>query len=96
MEEFGGVPSLQKSYSEGPLKLDYILSDKIGLTSVVMPDTWSGCGSVHGLNLNTSLRLNRSNPETFPKSLGTATIDSFLEPETISLVWRKRITENLP
>lgn len=87
------VGSFEKIF-EGPLKMDYILSDKIGLTSVVMPDAWSGCGSVRGLNLNTSLRLSRSNPEAFPNALGTATIDSLLQPETISLVWRKCSTRS--
>ncbi len=43
----------------GPLTKDFVYTDKVGLSSVYIPDTWSPCNVDRALTINPSIRLTK-------------------------------------
>lgn len=44
---------------QGPITKDFVYTDRIGLTSVYIPDTWSPCNVERALTINPSIRLTK-------------------------------------
>jgi hypothetical protein len=76
---------------EGPLAQDFLFTDKIGLSSAVMPDTWSECSKERALNINTSIRVSNKNSANYPNAQGLITNDSIDGEITqvFGLTWRR-------
>lgn len=79
------------AYREGPFAQDFVFTDKIGLNSAVMPDTWSDCSKERALNINTSIRVMNVDPSVFPYAQGLVTNDSTDGEITqvYGLTWRR-------
>ncbi|WP_141735502.1 DUF4360 domain-containing protein [Oligoflexus tunisiensis] len=75
----------------GPLSEDFVYTDKIGLNSAIMPDTWSDCAKERALNINTSIRVSNINSRKYPNAQGLITNDSIDGEITqvFGLTWRR-------
>lgn len=80
-----------QSTKEGPLAEDFIFTDKIGLSSAVMPDTWSDCSKQRALNINTSIRVSNVDSASYPNAQGLITNDSIDGEikQVFGLTWRR-------
>lgn len=76
---------------QGPLSEDFVFTDKIGLQSSVMPDTWSDCSKERALNINTSIRVANVNATVYPNAQGLITNDSIDGEikQVFGLTWRR-------
>jgi len=76
---------------DGPLQEDFVFTDKIGLTSVFIPDTWSDCNVERALNINTSIRVANVNPRLYKNAQGLITNDSIdgQIKQVFGLTWRR-------
>jgi hypothetical protein len=79
------------STKDGPLNEDFVFTDKIGLSSSVMPDTWSECNKERALNINTSIRVSNTNSRRYPNAQGLITNDSIDGEikQVFGLTWRR-------
>ncbi|HYX37496.1 MAG TPA: DUF4360 domain-containing protein [Oligoflexus sp.] len=79
------------SVKEGPLAQDFVFTDKIGLSSAIMPDTWSECTKERALNINTSIRVSNVNANSYPNAQGLITNDSIDGEikQVFGLTWRR-------
>lgn len=74
----------------GPLAKDFVYTDKIGLTTVYIPDTWSPCNLQRALTLNPSVRLSKLAGAAADAEgiISNDSVDGELK-QTFGLVWRK-------
>lgn len=76
--------------SVGPLVKDFVYTDKIGLASVYIPDTWSPCNVDRALTINPSIRLTKlTGAAADVQSLITNdTVDGEIN-QVFGLAWRR-------
>ncbi|RZA26576.1 MAG: DUF4360 domain-containing protein [Proteobacteria bacterium] len=74
----------------GPASGEFVLTDKIGLTSVYIPSTWSPCNVSRALTLNPSISLRKlpGASKTESAVMVNDSIDGEIKQE-FGLVWRK-------
>lgn len=74
----------------GPAAGEFVLTDKIGLTSVYIPKTWSPCNVQRALTLNPSISLRKLKSTSKGESavMVNDSIDGEIKQE-FGLVWRK-------
>jgi hypothetical protein len=80
-----------EAVKDGPLNSDFVYTDRVGLTSVFIPDTWSRCNANRALNINTSIRLTNINSGFYPNARGLITNDTIDGELTqvFGLTWRR-------
>ncbi len=80
-----------ESVKQGPLSEDFVFTDKIGLQSAVMPDTWSDRAKERALNINTSIRVANVDSTLYPNAQGLITNDSIDGElkQVFGLTWRR-------
>lgn len=69
---------------------EFVLTDKIGLTSVYIPNTWSPCNVKRALTLNPSIALRKLKPSA--KGESAVMINDSVDGEIVQqfgLLWRK-------
>lgn len=69
---------------------EFVLTDKIGLTSVYIPNTWSPCNVQRALTLNPSISLRKLNPRSKGETavIVNDSVDGEIE-QKFGLIWRK-------
>lgn len=74
----------------GPQAKDFVYTDKVGLTTVYIPDTWSPCSVSRALTINPSVRVSKLSGAASDAS-GIITNDSVDGELTqiFGLVWRR-------
>ncbi len=80
-----------EAVKDGPLSQDFVYTDKVGLSSVFIPDTWSDCNANRALNINTSIRVANTNSSKYPNAAGLITNDSIDGEikQVFGLTWRR-------
>lgn len=74
----------------GPIAKDFIYTDKVGLTSVYLPDTWSPCNVERALTINPSVRLvKQANYDQYSESIITNDSADGEITQIFGLTWRR-------
>jgi hypothetical protein len=90
---FEGQPKQGKFQANkyGPFSDDFLYTDKFGLESAEMPDTWSECFKERALNINTAILVSNYDKGRFPHARGLITNDAQDGEisQVFGLTWRR-------
>ena len=79
-----------KAETTGPAAKDFVYSDKIGLSSVYLPNHWSPCNKARALIINPSVSLRRGPGSNASSSgyIANDSVDGEIE-NVFGLIWRR-------